>query len=96
MLPLAPQHVALLCNNTAQQVACLGDLQVIKREGFWGHREQVLPDMMTAGAAGAVGSAAGAAASGAVAPLGQLEFVLDRRRRRRQGSQGGGSQAGPP
>jgi hypothetical protein len=84
-----------LCSaqNSALQVACLGDLQVIKREGFWGHRERVLPDMMAEGAAG---NAADVAASGAVAPLGELEFVLDRRRRRRQGSQGGGSQAGPP
>ena len=82
---LCPRHC------TALQVACLGHLQVVKREGFWGHRDQVLPDLTEA--AGADGSAASAAASAAVAPLGQLEFVLDRRRQRRPGS-GGGSQGG--
>lgn len=50
-----------------------------KRSGFWGQGEGVLPDLPATGG----DSSSGSSSSGAsVAPLGQLEFVLDRRRRR--------------
>ncbi|KAL4421614.1 hypothetical protein ABPG75_010905 [Micractinium tetrahymenae] len=67
----------------ACQVACQGDLAVVKRTQFWGQGEEVVPDFpdATAGAAGTAGTA-GTAAAAEVMPLGQLEFVLDRRRQR--------------
>ena len=54
------------------QVSCQGDVRVIKRSGFWGQDDQVLPDL----------PAADSSYAASVAPLGQLEFVLDRRRQR--------------
>lgn len=76
---------ALLHNKVAHwplhcctQVACQGDVRVIKRSGFWGQHQEVLPDL-----AAADSSSTGAAS---VTPLGQLEFVLDRRRQRHTGS----------
>jgi hypothetical protein len=56
------------------QVACQGDLRVVKRSGFWGQGADILTDLPA-------GSEQAAAAE--VQPLGQLEFVLDRRRRER-------------
>lgn len=67
------------------QVACQGDLAVVKRSKFWGQGEEVLLDLPE-GAAGSAGSA-GAAAAADVMPLGQLEFVLDRRRQQRRQQQ---------
>ena len=62
---------------SAPQVACQGGLRVVKRDGFWGQGKAVLPDLPPP-AAGSSGSGGGAS----VAPLGPLEFVLDRRQRR--------------
>ena len=61
MLLPAQQYLPLpLYHRTLPQVACLGDLQVIKREGFWGQYEPVLPDI--AAATGSDGSAAAGSA----------------------------------
>lgn len=57
------------------QLACEGDLRVTKRSMFWGQGDDVLPDLPAGGEQGAAAQ---------VQPLGDLEFVLDRRRRRRQ------------
>lgn len=57
-------------------MACQGDLAVVKRSQFWGQGEEVLPDLPEPGP--------GAAAAAEAMPLGQLEFVLDRRRQRAQ------------
>lgn len=71
-------------------------MHVVKRSGFWGQGEEVLPDLPASSsstssshaagdgaAAGEAGGAVEAAAAVKVMPLGQLEFVLDRRRRPR-------------
>lgn len=63
---------------------------MIKRSGFWGQGEQVLPDLPAAAAAGQAGGGSGGVAAPAgstaaeVAPLGELEFILDRRRQSKQ------------
>jgi len=67
---------------------------VIKRDGFWGQGESILPDLEcpapAAGSSRGNGSGSAAegtavpAAAGSVMPLGQLEFILDRRRREQQ------------
>ncbi|KAL4450229.1 hypothetical protein ABPG77_010898 [Micractinium sp. CCAP 211/92] len=62
----------------ACQLACQGDLTVVKRSGFWGQGEEVLPALPDPGP----GPAGVGAAAAQAMPLGQLEFVLDRRRQR--------------
>lgn len=77
----ALHHLAGACHP--RQVACQGDLRVVKRSGFWGQGDQALPDL----APGTDGSGGSGGGSSSVTPLGQLEFVLDRRWRR--GTAGG-------
>lgn len=76
-----PAHPArFLCRSHPLQLACQGDLTVVKRSGFWGQGEEVLPALPDPGP----GPAGVGAAAAQAMPLGQLEFVLDRRRQRGQ------------
>ncbi|GLC69309.1 hypothetical protein PLESTF_000814200 [Pleodorina starrii] len=59
--PHAPPNNGRL--RLACQVACMGDLQVVKYDKFWGEGDSPLPDLRSK--------------PPAVAPLGALEFVLD-------------------